>query len=144
MHRSPIALGLASIAGLLLGASLALADDATPGPSPGHMREFCKENPGKCEEAKAKHAAFCKENPEKCEQMKQRRAERRAFCKENPEKCAEQRAQMKQRHAEMKAKCEADPAKCQEMKQQMRERMREKHGMGGSASERAHEPTPAP
>jgi len=130
-------LGLASIAGLLFGARLALADDAAPppttSPSPGHMREFCKQNPGKCEEAKAKHAAFCKENPEKCEQLKQKRAERRAYCKQNPEKCQEQRAQMQQHRAEMQAKCAADPEKCQEMKQQMRERMQQRHGTGGSA-----------
>jgi len=128
-------LGLAGVAGLLLGARLALADEGSPPPSPPAMpgRQFCQENPGKCEEARAKHQAFCQENPEKCEQIKQKRAERRAFCKQNPEKCQEQRAQMKARRAEMKEKCAADPAKCQEMKQQMRERMQQRHGTGGAA-----------
>ena len=70
-------LALASIAGLLLGASLALADDASPPVSPPAMPgpEFCKANPARCEEARAKHAAFCQENPQKCEQMKQQMRE---------------------------------------------------------------------
>jgi len=121
-------LGLTSIAGLLLGATFALADNVSPPPMP--RREFCTENPGKCEEARARHAAFCKDNPEKCEQMKRKRAERRELCKQNPEKCEEQRAAMKQHRAEMQARCETDPARCNEMKQQARERWKQHHGSG--------------
>ena len=129
MSLHKILLGLTASAGLLLGTGLALAEDAAP-PPPVRGPAFCKENPGKCEEARAEHEAFCKENPEKCEQMKQKRAERREFCKQNPEKCEEQRAAMKQRRAEMRAQCEADPAKCDEKKKQARERWQEHHGSG--------------
>ena len=138
MHLHKTALGFISIAGLWLGASLALADDVAPAGHPGGPgggSEWCKENPGKCEEARAKHEAFCKENPEKCEQWNQKRAEREAYCKDNPQKCAEQREQFKQHRAEMKAKCEADPAKCEEMKQARRERFMKRHGNGSEPSE---------
>jgi len=119
-------LGLTAIASLLLGTRGALADDVSPPPPRGAA--FCKENPGKCEEGRAKHAAFCKDNPEKCEQMREKRAERRDLCKQNPEKCEEQRAALKQHRAEMHAKCEADPTQCDEMKQQARERWKAHHG----------------
>lgn len=98
-HRNLLA--LASIVGLL-GGGVASAEDESS--LPPHWREFCKENPGKCEEARAKHKAFCQENPKQCEQMKQKRAERREWCKQNPEKCAQQSAEWKQRRAERKAK----------------------------------------
>jgi hypothetical protein len=124
-------LGLGAIAGLLLGARAAFAEDEPP---PLPRAGFCQENPGKCEEARAKHAAFCQENPEKCEEFRQKRAERRELCKQDPEKCEEQRAAMKQHRAEMKAKCEADPAKCDQMKQQARERQKARHGSGAPPS----------
>jgi len=119
---------LASIAGLLLAASLAFAED-TPMPTP-HEPAFCKENPGKCEQARARHEAFCRENPEKCEQWKEKRAERQAYCQQNPEKCEQQRERMKQRRAEMQARCAADPEKCEEMKQARRERRKNRLGGG--------------
>jgi len=115
MSRHKTLLGFAGVAGLLLGATLALADDVSPSPPPMPGPRFCRENPGKCEEARARREAFCQENPQKCEQMKQKRAKRHAFCQENPEKCDEQRAQMKAR-------------RCDEMKQQMRERVQQRHG----------------
>jgi len=133
MRRHEFLLGFVSVAGLLLGANLAFAEEqsdqheGTPGSS-----EWCKENPGKCEEARAKHEAFCKENPQRCAEMKAKRAEREAFCKENPETCAEQREKFKLHRAEMKAKCEADPEKCDEMKQAHREKFKQRHGGGGS------------
>ena len=111
--RTESRIALLSITGLLLGAALALAEDESPAVALPGSANSASENPGKCEEARAKHAAFCEENPEKCEQMKQKRAERREWCKQNPEKCEQQRAEMKQRRAEMQAKCEADPAKCE-------------------------------
>jgi len=121
-------LGFFSLALTLLFASLSLAEDtAPPAAGPGNSA-WCKENPDKCAELRAKHEALCKENPEKCEQMKQRRAERAEFCKQNPEKCAEQRERFQQRRAEMKAKCDADPAKCEQMKQKRRERFMQRHG----------------
>ena len=123
-------LAVAGTAGLLLGGGLALAEDAAPPPQhPG--REWCKENPGKCDEARAKHEAWCAQNPDRCAKAKERRAARREWCEKNPEECAQKKAEWQQKHAELKAKCDADPAKCNEMKQQMRQQMREKHGMGG-------------
>ena len=124
-------LGVASIAFLCLGASLALADDAPPA---GPRAEWCKQNPEKCKELRAKREAFCKDNPQKCEQMKQKAAERQEFCKQNPEKCEQQRAAMKQRRSDLKAQCDADPAKCDEIKQQARERWKARHGMNPPAN----------
>jgi hypothetical protein len=136
-HRTMLA--LAGTAGLLLGGGLALADDATPSPHP--KREWCQQNPEKCQEKRARREAFCAENPEKCEQMKQKRAERREWCKQNPQQCEQQRAEWKQRKAELKAKCAADPASCDAMKQQMRERRKQRMGGGaGDASPPAEPP----
>jgi hypothetical protein len=107
-HRTLLA--LASIAGLL-GAPLALAEDAAPPDS----------------QPRASRHEWCNQNPEKCEQMKQRRAERREWCQQNPEPCAQQRAEWKERRAELKAKCLADPDNCKEMKQELREQRRLRH-----------------
>ena len=112
---------LLATSSLMAGALSALADDGAPPPLP--HKEFCKDNPGKCEEARAKRQEFCKTSPEKCEQMKQKHAERREFCKANPEKCKKQREEMHARRAEMEARCKADPAKCEEMKDQARQKM---------------------
>ena len=113
MRMQQFLITAAATAGLLCSPLLALADDGGPPPLP--RKEFCKENPGKCEEARARRREFCKANPEKCkeqrEQMKARRAEMQAKCKADPEKCEE----MKARRAEMQAKCKDDPAMCKEM-----------------------------
>ena len=103
MNLRPAFLVIAATASLLLGATAVQADEATP-PKPG--QEYCKENPQKCEEA---------------------RANRKEFCTANPEKCKEQREQMK-------AKCKADPAKCDQMKQEMREKYKGMHGSGQGKS----------
>lgn len=144
MRRHEFLLSLVSVAGLLLGANaLAEENSAQHEGDPG-TSEWCKENPGKCEEMRAKREAFCKENPEKCADFKQKRAEREAACKANPEKCAEQREKFKQHRAEMKAKCDADPAKCEEMKQARRERFKKRHGGGSAPSDPAAKPGDAP
>jgi hypothetical protein len=119
--------GLAAAAGLWL-AGVALADEAAPPPLPPGGPEFCKQNPAKCEEMRAKRDAFCKENPDRCAELEQKRAERQEFCKQNPEKCQEQRALMQQRRAEIQKRCAEDPAKCDQIKQQMRERWKTRHG----------------
>ena len=114
MHMQRILLSFVAMASFLGSPLVALADDGPP-PMPG--REFCNENPGKCE------------------QMKAKRAERREFCKANPEKCKEQREQLKERRAELQARCQADPARCDEMQDQARKRFQDR--MGGP-------PPPAP
>jgi hypothetical protein len=118
----------------VLGSPLvASAGDQGGGPPPMPRNEVCKEDPGKCDEARARREEFCKANPQKCEeqreQMKAKRAERQEFCKANPETCKEQREQMKAKRAEMQARCEADPAKCDAMKAEARKNM--KGRMGG-------------
>lgn len=112
MRMQQVLFGVIASASFLGSPLSALADDDQPPPRPG--KEFCKENPGKCEEA---------------------RARRQEFCKANPEKCKEQRAAMKAKRAEMQAKCQADPAKCEEMKAEARKKFQDK--MGG-------QPPPAP
>jgi|GEM_PF-1441359 len=106
MHMKKILFGVVAIAVFLGSPLAALAADGPPPPRPG--QEFCKDNPGKCEEARAK------------------RAERREFCKANPEKCKEQREQLQAKRAELQAKCQADPAKCTEMKDQARKKFQGK------------------
>ena len=80
---------------------LATADDGPPR-VPG--KGWCKDNPGKCDEARARRQEYCKANAEACKQQrmqaKQKRAERKAFCKDNPETCEQQREQMKAKRAE--------------------------------------------
>ena len=120
MKLHEAALARAAVAGWLLIAGPALAEDAPP-PRPNRQE-------------------FCKANPETCAQMKQKRAERQEFCKQNPQKCEEQRARMKQHRAEMKAKCEADPARCEQIKQEHRERFQKRHGSGQPPSEGAKPP----
>ncbi len=120
MRLGKSTLALATIAGLLLIIGPALAEDAPP-PS--------EESPRKRERAE-----FCKQNPDRCEEA---RAKRKAFCAENPAKCEQQREQMKQRRAEFKAKCEADPEKCKQMKQQRRERFKKRQGAGNPPGEGA-------
>lgn len=110
-----------------LGAPLVVQADED-GPPPHQGKDFCKENPGKCEEARARRQEFCKEHPDKCEQMKEKRAERREFCKASPEKCKEQREQMQARKAEIQAKCKADPAKCEELKEEARKKFQDRMG----------------
>ena len=55
-------LALASIAcALLIACTLSGADETLP-PHPDRA-EFCKQNPEKCEEARAKREAFCRKTP---------------------------------------------------------------------------------
>lgn len=126
MQMQQMFMALVATLSVLSGPILARADESAPPPRPG--KEFCKENPGKCEEARTRRQEFCTANPEKCEQLKARRAERREFCKANPETCKEQRAQMKARRAEMQAKCQADAARCDEMKDQARKKFQDRMG----------------
>ena len=102
------------------------------GPPPMPRNEVCKENPGKCDEARARREEFCKANPQKCEeqreQMKAKKAERQEFCKANPETCKEQREQMKQKRAERQEFCKANPEKCEEQREQMKAKRAELRG----------------
>ena len=130
MRLYPALLVVTATASLFLGATTLQADESAAPPRPG--REFCKENPGKCEEARAKRKEFCTANPDKCREqrgeMKARRAEMKEKCDADPEKCEQMKQDMRQRRDEMKAKCQADPAKCEEMKQGMREKRNGMHG----------------
>jgi flagellar motility protein MotE (MotC chaperone) len=131
MHSHLTLLALAGVAALLLGTPPAFADDTAP--EPESRREWCQQNPEKCQEIRGRRQAFCQENPEQCERIKQRRAERRARCQQDPEACEQRRAEWKQRRAERKARCEADPVLCEQRKQERRERIR-----GGKPPEEPH------
>ncbi|MBM4335032.1 MAG: hypothetical protein FJ108_03850 [Deltaproteobacteria bacterium] len=82
LDRSPLA--FVAIVGVLLIAGPALADDV---PSPKRDRaqrqEFCKQNPQKCEEQRAR--------------MKQRRDEFRAKCEADPAWCEQKKKKKKRR-----------------------------------------------
>lgn len=129
MHNNirSLAVSLIVSAGLLAAPALTLADNALP-PVPG--KAYCKDNPGKCEEALAKRQEYCQANAEACKaqrmQARETRAERKAYCKDNPAVCEQQRAQMKAKKAELKAQCKADPARCEELKKEARQRWRER------------------
>jgi hypothetical protein len=133
MHSHQTLLVLAGAATLLLAAPAALADDVSPEPT--SRRQWCQENPEKCEAARARHEALCQQNPEKCERIKQRRAELRQRCQQDPEKCQEKKEQRMQRRAEMKARCEADPARCEQIKQERRARFWGKLDAGSPPAE---------
>jgi len=112
----------------VLGTPLVASADEGGGPPPLPRKEVCKENPGKCDEARARRREFCQANPEKCKQMEEKRAQRREFCKANPAKCKAQREQMRAKRAEMRARCEADPARCEDKKDEARERVKDRKG----------------
>lgn len=56
-------------------------------------------------ERKARFEQWCKDNPEKCREMKAKAEQRREFCKAEPEKC---RAEMEARQEERFKKADAN------------------------------------
>lgn len=110
----------------LLAGTVQASEHQGGGPPPLPRKEFCQENPGKCEEARARRKEWCAANPDKCDQLKAKRKERKEFCKANPEKCKEQRAALKAKRDELRAKCQADPKRCDELKQDARDRFERK------------------
>lgn len=55
-------------------------------------QQWCKDNPARCEEVKARHEKMkeaCKADPAKCEQRREggRKDRSDAFCAKNPDKC---------------------------------------------------------
>jgi len=114
---------LTLIAALGASAGALLAADGAPGESRAERRarleQWCKDNPEKCREAKAKLGQWreqCKAEPEKCRAEMQAGAQQ--WCKDNPEKCRELKAKAEQRREE----CRADPEKCRAEREALRER----------------------
>ena len=81
----------ATITALAVAASASLAADGTSREErKARFGEWCKANPEKCEEAKAKarqRREECKADPEKC--RAESKAQREQWCRDNPEKCQE-------------------------------------------------------
>ena len=96
------------------GATVRPDGSAAPGDRKARFEQWCRDNPEKCRELKAKaeqHREECKANPERCRaEMKARREQ---WCKDNPEKCRELKAKAEQHREE----CKADPAKCRPARQ---------------------------
>ena len=65
MRMQQFLIAVTATAGLLCSPLVAAADEGGPPPLP--RNEVCKENPGKCDEARAKRREFCAANPEKCQ-----------------------------------------------------------------------------
>ena len=106
-------LAAATKVALLVPPGLSLAAEGTAGESRAERRarieQWCRENPEKCREAKARVERWreqCKADPEKCRAEMQAAAQQ--WCKDNPEKCRELKARAEQRREE----CKADPEKC--------------------------------
>jgi hypothetical protein len=123
MHRLFIRLAVIVVLGTSAGALLAA--EGAPGESRAERRarleQWCKDNPEKCREAKAKLEQWreqCKADPEKCRAEMQAGAQQ--WCKENPEKCRELKAKAERRREE----CRADPEKCRAEREALRERPR--------------------
>ena len=103
---------------LAFAAAPVLTAEGTPGAAPGKdmaagkekFEQWCKANPEKCKELKARHEA-CKADPEKCKA--ERQARREEWCKANPEKCKEMQAR--------REACKADPEKCKAERKAKRE-----------------------
>jgi hypothetical protein len=114
---------VAMIVALAVPAWTAVAADGAPAESRAERRarleQWCKDNPEKCREAKAKLEQWreqCKAEPEKCRAEMQAGAQQ--WCTENPEKCRELKAKAEQRREE----CRADPEKCRAEREALRER----------------------
>jgi EF hand len=120
MNRSLIALA-AAVAALATPAALSVASEGIPGATvrsesgkaagdrKARFEQWCRDNPEKCREEKARaqqRREECKANPEKCRTEAQARREQ--WCKDNPEKCREEKARAQQRREE----CKANPEKC--------------------------------
>ncbi|MDH4023388.1 MAG: hypothetical protein OEV14_09700, partial [Gammaproteobacteria bacterium] len=76
MRMQQFLIAITATASLLCSPLAAAGDDGGPPPLP--RKEFCKENPGKCEEARARRRDFCAANPEKCEQRREEMKAKRA------------------------------------------------------------------
>ena len=113
------------IPALLLSCSLIrpalAADPASPGDG-----QWCKDNPAKCEERKARRAEFCKKNPETCKQRKAELEKKKQWCKDNPAECKKMREERHARHERMREKCEANKEKCEERKEEFKEHRQER------------------
>ena len=59
-------------------------------------------------EAQARREQWCKDNPEKCREMKAKAEQRREQCKAEPEKCRQMKAKLEERRRQ----CEANPEQC--------------------------------
>jgi hypothetical protein len=120
MNRSLIAAAFVAAA-LAAPATFSLASEGIPGATvrsesgkaagdrKARFEQWCKDNPEKCREEKARaeqRREECKANPEKCRAEAQARREQ--WCKDNPEKCREMKAKVEQRREE----CKANPEKC--------------------------------
>jgi hypothetical protein len=120
MNHFLIAAAIA-VAALVTQAVPSLASEGVPGATvrsdsgksaadrKARFEQWCKDNPEKCREAKAKaqqRREECKADPEKCRAEAQARREQ--WCKDNPEKCRELKAKAEQRREQ----CKADPEKC--------------------------------
>lgn len=115
---------VAMIAALAAPAWTVVAADGAPAESRAERRarleQWCKDNPEKCREAKAKLELWreqCKADPEKCRD--EIRAGALQWCKDNPEKCRELKAKAEQRREE----CRADPEKCRTERETQRGRL---------------------
>ena len=112
---------------LLLCAALAASpafagDEFVPEGAPAKDGKFCKENPAKCEEWKARHEQFCKNNPETCKQGAAAREKRRAWCDANPKECQKLKEERQARHQKMREWCHANPGECKERREEMKQR----------------------
>jgi hypothetical protein len=110
------------------GATVRSDSISTPADRKARFEQWCKENPEKCREAKAKaeqRRDECKADPEKCRAEAQARLEQ--WCKDNPERCREMKAKAQQRRDE----CKADPEKCRaELQARGRERFKKADANG--------------
>jgi hypothetical protein len=119
----------------LPGATVRSDSGMTPAERKARLEQWCKDNPEKCREMKAR-AEQCKADPAKCRAEMQARREQ--WCKDNPEKCRELQAQ--------RERCKADPEKCRaEMKAQIEQRFKkaDSNGDGKLSRDEARKSMPA-
>ncbi len=80
------------------GATVRSDSGKAPADRKARFEQWCKDNPEKCREMKAKaqqRREQCKADPEKCRAEAQARREQ--WCKDNPEKCRELKARLEER-----------------------------------------------
>ncbi len=92
MNRSLVAAAALAVAALAAPAVPSLASEGIPGAT-------VRSESGKAAtDRKARFEQWCKDNPEKCREAKAKAQQRREECKANPEKCrAEEQAKQEER-----------------------------------------------
>jgi len=132
------------LAGFGLAAQAQEAAPATPKSSP-NAQQPCKDHPGTGGRFKERHEAFCKDNPQRCEEMKAKREQMREQCKQDPAACEKKREEMRTKMKErFEERCKADPQRCEAMKKRWEEHQQQRPTPGKAPAQEGASPAVSP